>query len=265
MIQLQPREQFTVVRQIEDHTDSTTYYVQAVIRNARTDALIATINLDDNGDRRFSKAWLVPADVSGRGFWISILTSVYTDSGYTTKSSNYGDKMDTYLIQDRYVFNPNYPLPTGQDIDYKRIEKIVSNVKPQDPKVITVVKEVVVKTPMEMPKMPDMSPVILACKDMVSACKELAKQVQSVSQSVSENMTKMNEHNEMMIEDKKESKADNVKNLEKISSAIDTVSKKLDKLSFTLPDMEIKFAKSVANVGTIVSPNDRIKKLMKKI
>lgn len=128
MLQLSPKESFTIVRQLEDHTDSSTNYVQAVIRNAKTDALLATVNLTDQGSRRFSKAWQVPADVSGFGFWITILTSVYTDSGYTTKNQNYGDKMDTYLVQDRPVFNPNYPVPTGAgaDVDYKRIRKIVN-------------------------------------------------------------------------------------------------------------------------------------------
>lgn len=126
MIQLHPKETFTIVRQIEDHTDSGTYYVQAVVRNAKTDALLSTINLDDKGNRRFSKTYIVPADPSGEGVWITILTSVYTDSGYTTKSQNYADKMESYLVQARPVFNPNYPAPTGPDIDYSRIDKIVA-------------------------------------------------------------------------------------------------------------------------------------------
>ena len=124
-LNLSPRESFTIVRQIEDHTDTGTYYVQAVIRNAKTDATIETLNLTDQGSLRFTKNWQVPADASGQGLWVSILTSVYTDSGYTTKSQNYGDKMEIYLIQERYVFNPNYPMPTGPDIDYKRIKKMI--------------------------------------------------------------------------------------------------------------------------------------------
>jgi hypothetical protein len=124
-MQLNPRESFTVVRQIEDHTDSSTYYVRAVIRNAKSDALLDTLNLDDKGGQRFSKSWQVPADPSGQGFYISILTSVYTDSGYTAKSVNYGDKIETLLVQERQVFNPNYPIPTGPDISYKKIEEII--------------------------------------------------------------------------------------------------------------------------------------------
>lgn len=125
MVQLHPKESFSIVRQISDHTDIATYYVRAVVRNAKTDALLETVDLTDRGSQRFSKSWLVPADVSGQGLWISILTSVYTDSGYTTKSPNYGDEMETYLVQARQIFNPNYPIPVGADIDYKRIKKII--------------------------------------------------------------------------------------------------------------------------------------------
>ncbi len=100
---LNPQNYFTVVRQINNHTDTATYYVKAVIRNAYTDTIIDTLQLTDKGGQRFKKDWLVPADPSGQGFYISIVTSVYTDSGYTTKSENYGDDENTYLIQDRVI------------------------------------------------------------------------------------------------------------------------------------------------------------------
>ncbi len=98
---LQPQNSFTVVRQIANHLDTGTYYVRAVIRNAYTDALIKNLDLTDKGSQRFSKNWQVSADPSGQGFYISIITSVYTDSEYTTKSENYGDEENTYLVQDR--------------------------------------------------------------------------------------------------------------------------------------------------------------------
>ena len=98
---LQPQNSFTVVRQIANHLDTGTYYVRAVIRNAYTDELIKNLDLTNKGGQRFSKNWQVPADPSGQGFYISIVTSVYTDSNYTTKSSDYGDEAATYLVQDR--------------------------------------------------------------------------------------------------------------------------------------------------------------------
>ena len=100
-MQLFTQQNFTIVRQIPDHTDATTYYVQAVIRNARTDVTLATLNLTNKGSQRFKSDWKVPADPSGEGFYVSVITSVYTDSGYTTKASSYGDDENTYLITDR--------------------------------------------------------------------------------------------------------------------------------------------------------------------
>ncbi len=129
-MQLNPREYFTVVRGLPDHTDSTTYYVRAVIRNARTDVLITALDLVDQGDgHRFLKEWQVPADPSGLGFYISITTSVYTDSGYTTKAANYGDQYDTYLVADRS--NPNvYHGGGGESIDYRKIRQILKEERP---------------------------------------------------------------------------------------------------------------------------------------
>ncbi len=98
---LQPQAAFTVVRQLANHLDTDTYYVRAVIRNAYNDEIIETLDLTDRGGQRFSQNWQVAPDVSGFGFYVSIVTSVYTDAGYTTKSENYGDEENTYLVQDR--------------------------------------------------------------------------------------------------------------------------------------------------------------------
>lgn len=175
-MQLHPREQFTIVRQLQNPYITDTFYVRAVIRNAKTDTIIATLNLTDKTGQRFTKTWQVPVDVSGQGFWISIITSVYTDSGYATKSQNYGDEENTYLIQERYLFNPNYPV--GADIDYKKIKKmidvgvkkVIEEIGIIEPKVVTVTNEVVkevikeVRVPeikvVETQKVQDLSPII---------------------------------------------------------------------------------------------------------
>ncbi|MFA4833577.1 MAG: hypothetical protein WC619_01870 [Patescibacteria group bacterium] len=126
MLQLHPGEKFIIVRGIEDHSDSRTYYVQAVIRNADSDVILKTVNLTDKGDgHRFSAEWYVPQN-PGQGFYIIITTSVYTDSGYTTKSGNYGDKYDTYLVQERLT-RMDMPMG-GADISYKKIEAIIKKV-----------------------------------------------------------------------------------------------------------------------------------------
>jgi len=99
---LQPQVPFPLVRQIANHTDGTVYYVRAVIRNAAGD-IIDAVNLASQGGQRYQASWRVPADTSGQGAYISVVTSVYVDSGYTSKSENYGDEETTYLIFDRVM------------------------------------------------------------------------------------------------------------------------------------------------------------------
>ncbi len=124
MIQLRPHEKFPISYIISDPTDTNTYYVQAVITDARSGNVIDTVNLTDNGDRTFSYNWTVPVDGGGEGRYINIKVSTYTDSGYTTKSTRYEEMLDTYLIQERV--NPNLGMGGGGvDIDYKKIEKII--------------------------------------------------------------------------------------------------------------------------------------------
>lgn len=96
---LRPQRNYTIVRQLANHLDSGTYYVRAVVRDSYTDVILATLDLDDKGGQRFTKSWLVAPDPSGLGRDISIVSSVYTDSGYTTKSENYGDEENGYLIE----------------------------------------------------------------------------------------------------------------------------------------------------------------------
>lgn len=127
---LQPQANFTVVRQISNHLDTDTNYVQAVIRNASTDAIIDTIQLDNKGGQRFTKNWQVPADTSGQGFYVSIVTSVYTDSGYTTKNGNYGDEEATYLVQERVLRLGG----AGGGIDAYTVRKIVQEEMAKLPK-----------------------------------------------------------------------------------------------------------------------------------
>ncbi len=163
-MQLNPRENFAVVRQLEDPYDAGTYYVRAVIRNAQTDAIIATLDLALKDNQRYAYNWLVPADPSGQGFWISVVSSVYTDAGHTTKSQNYGDRLDTYLVQERVnPFLNQAGGGGGPDISYKKIEQIVDTVvenrlKPiKFPKISEIVKAIIGSLPEtpEQEKMPD--------------------------------------------------------------------------------------------------------------
>src|SRR3712207_5094711 len=118
---LNPLEEFVIARQLNDPADTNTYYVQAVIRNAKTDAVIATVNLDNKGSQRFTKTWQVVQDPTGLGLYVTITTTVYTDSSYSTKSTTYGVEQHEHLIQDR--INPWLRTGGGADVDYKRVRK----------------------------------------------------------------------------------------------------------------------------------------------
>ena len=145
MLTLRTSGNFTVVRQIANHLDSDTNYVRAVIRNAYTDATLDTLDLTDKGSQRFSKNWRVPGDPSGEGFYISIVTSVYSDSGYTTKNANYGDEENTYLVADR----EGALRGGGSGVDARTVRRIISEELDKLP------KPEKVEMP-EMEKMPEM-------------------------------------------------------------------------------------------------------------
>ncbi len=178
-MQLYAQHNFTVVRQIADHTDVSTYYVRAVIRNAYTDEILKTLNLTDKGGQRFKENWEVPADPSGEGFFISIVTSVYTDSGYTTKSDAYGDEENTYQVIDQ-------PRVVGgggggggglagrdvRDIFQEEFAKVVDKLKPE--------KQTEVE-PIDTVEEKDYGPDFQKILDAIKALKSSIKEPQKIS------------------------------------------------------------------------------------
>lgn len=118
---LQPQQYFAICRQIADPSDSTVYYIQAIIRDASTDTLLDTVNLDSKGTGRWRKNWQVPTDPSNQGRYITITTRVYDDAGYTTLNGNYGAEEREYLIQ---RINNRYSGGGGGDITSKDIRKL---------------------------------------------------------------------------------------------------------------------------------------------
>jgi hypothetical protein len=121
MLQLSPGEYFGLVRELADPNDSGTYYVQAKMRNARTDALLDTINLTNQGSGRFQAQWQVPSTTSD-ALYIAITTTVYTDSGYTTFSDTYSRESETYLVYPRIMHFGG----GGGRWSYRRFEEILA-------------------------------------------------------------------------------------------------------------------------------------------
>lgn len=285
MIQLQPSEYFTIVRQIPNHTDSSTYYVRAVIKNSLTDAIIATLNLTDLGSRRFKKAWQVPADVSGQGFYIDITTSVYTDSGYTTKSENYGDDNNSFLVQTRA--KAGLGGGGGVDIDYKKIKKMLDTLSESIVSAFPKVKEVEI-TPIlnalkslesglatlndKEDKPDDLSPVVAQIKDLGASVIKEVKAQKPTTPDLSPILKKLDEIDGTekiltAIEDSTNSIKNDIAEIEKcvdtMADGVDTVVKNTTPPPQKELTKQEKDAVRAAKFGFSVS-TDRFNSLLKK-
>jgi hypothetical protein len=154
---INPQSTLRIVRQLSDPSDSGTYYVQAVVRNSATGAALQTINLTDEGDQRFTSSYQTPADVSGNGFYIDITTTVYTDAGYTTVSTDYSRDTQTYHVQQ--AWNHAMGIGGGMDVNYDKVRRIIK-------------EELAAQEKLEIPESKDLTPEMLGMerriKDAVS-------------------------------------------------------------------------------------------------
>lgn len=124
--QVSPGENFDVFYFIRDHTDATTYYVQAKIYDVRTGELLQSVNLDQSAQntRLFIKSVQAPPDPVGYGRNIVAIATAYTDSGYTTKAP---DKEE----QEQYFLVKSAPLMLGgggSGIDMRALRELVEDV-----------------------------------------------------------------------------------------------------------------------------------------
>jgi len=166
-MQLSPYESFPIVRYIKDPTETATLYVQAKIYESSTHALLDTVNLDVNGSDShwFSKTWQVPHDSAyGSGRHIVIITTVYTDSGYTTKAA-YEEETTDYLVQQRW--NQTLGSGGGGSIDERTIKKVFKEVLESEEKPKGLELKDIVSGVIEAMKFPehekmDMSPLLSA-------------------------------------------------------------------------------------------------------
>lgn len=99
--QISPAESYQISYFIRNHTDATTYYVRARVYDVRTGELLDTLNLEQasTNSRLFLKTATAPADPNGYGRSIVAIATVYTDSGYTTKSETYEEQEQYFLVK----------------------------------------------------------------------------------------------------------------------------------------------------------------------
>ena len=136
MQQISPSTSLRLVYLIQDHTDSNTYYVRSVVRDSVSGNILATIDLTDTGNRRFYGTYNTPAT---EDTFIDVTTTVYSDSGYTTKAQDKYEEIQQYLVRTQWglQFGSGGDIRLGgksASVDYKKIRDIVKEemVKPYD-------------------------------------------------------------------------------------------------------------------------------------
>lgn len=99
--QISPSENFDIYYFLRNPTDATMYYVQAVIYDIRTGAILKTVQLTQslNNSHLFAAITAAPADPQGVGRNIVAVATVYIDSAYTTKSSDYEEQEQYFLVK----------------------------------------------------------------------------------------------------------------------------------------------------------------------
>lgn len=157
MITLQPQQDFVVIWENDDPADTTTYYPQAVIRDAITGDTIDTVDLSlvAGSTSLYQATWHVCADVSGAGRQINLTLKTYTDSGHTTISQTKTIENRDYIVMDRLR---HIGGGGGVDVDYKRIAKLIAEELDKRPYPTVVIPEFP-----EFPEFPvyDQAPLLL--------------------------------------------------------------------------------------------------------
>lgn len=122
--QLIPSQPYTLSYYITDHLDSNTYYVRAVVYDAINGDVLDTQNLtqQSSNSHLYSKVAQAPGDPSGRGRRIIVVATAYEDSGYTTKSANYQEQSEVYIVVKP---GAGMTLGGGYGVDYNVIKEII--------------------------------------------------------------------------------------------------------------------------------------------
>ena len=144
--QVSPGEAFDVFYFIRNHTDATTYYVRAKIYDVRTGELLDTQTLAQSAtnSRLFIKTVTAQPDPTGYGRNIFAIATVYTDSGYTTKSDAYEEQEQYYLIKTVIPFMGS----GGGSIDLSQFGAVVERI------IDTKLAPLMALEPLEIPPVP---------------------------------------------------------------------------------------------------------------
>lgn len=122
--QISPSENFDIFFFLRNPNDTSTYYCRAVIRDLKTGQELVTTDLDQSAaePHLFIKTLQAPPDPVGMGRNIVAIATLYTDSGYTTKSGDYEEQEQYFLIKPAQISGG------GGGIDYRTMRDMIQEV-----------------------------------------------------------------------------------------------------------------------------------------
>lgn len=120
---IKPGKQLPLVWQNNDPNDlSTTYYVRATLTKSSDGSTIATQNLTNNGNGRYSYFYITPYYENDT--LIDVTIKVYTDSGYSELSPIKTVEHESFIIKSDIAFGGG----GGEYLSYADVKKAVSEV-----------------------------------------------------------------------------------------------------------------------------------------
>ncbi len=127
-MQIDPYSTIPLIYNLTDPSDSTLYYIRAVIKDSLTGVTLDTKNLASQGSGRYTSTVVAPQDSTGNGRHVDVTLTVYTDSGYSVLSDSYERRIDKYLVKKNLAFGAGSSGGSGSDVDYAKIKKILIEV-----------------------------------------------------------------------------------------------------------------------------------------
>lgn len=129
-MQVNPNEAIQVVALNSDTTDANVYYVQAVMRNTLTGAVIATqkLTVDAANSRRFTGQIQAPGYNGASALYIDITVTWYTNNLYTIKATNLPELFTTYQVSYRWSLSMSGGGGSEGfvNFDWQKLQKVLS-------------------------------------------------------------------------------------------------------------------------------------------
>ena len=128
-MQLSPNSAIPVSYTASIPGDTTTYFVQAVLRDTQSSATLQTLNLTQvsTTPNRYTGDFSPVSDASGLGRPVDITVTVYTDSAHTIPSNNYQILQINYVILQPWI--QNLGTGGGMNIDYVKLQAMFDGAK----------------------------------------------------------------------------------------------------------------------------------------